>query len=137
MIAAVLDLHEGAGAALDGVDHVAGGFAHGENVVDARFLQIVDAEIRKRPVIVRLSFSSLPSTRSTSAIPAKPAGSVWAAQPVTTILRFGVLAARLADRLPGLAHRFGGHRAGVEDDGAVLQRGKPAASASRRITSDS
>src|SRR5690606_24134853 len=35
--------------------------------------------------------------------------------------RVRVLAARLADRLPRLANRLGGHRAGVDDDSAALE----------------
>ena len=54
MVAAVLHLDEGARAALDGVDHMAGGLAHRKDVVDARLLGVVDAEIRQRAIGMRL-----------------------------------------------------------------------------------
>ena len=126
MVAAVLHLDEGARPALDRVDHMGGGLAHGHDVVDARLLGIVDAEIRQRAIVAgAASFSSLPSTRSTSSMAAKLCGSVCAAQPVTMMRAFGLLAARLADRLPGLAHGFGGDRAGVEDHRAIVEPAKP------------
>ena len=49
----------------------------------------------------------------------------------------GLLAARLADRLPRLAHRLAGDGAGVEDHGAVVELAEAGGLASRRITSDS
>ena len=67
----------------------------------------------------RSSFSALPRTRSTSGMAAKVSGSIWAAQPATTIGRLGMLAARLADRLARLAHGFGGDGAGVDEDGVA------------------
>jgi hypothetical protein len=45
---------------------------------------------------------------------AKRRGSIWAAQPVTT-MRAGMVAPQLADGLRGLAHGLGGHGAGVDD----------------------
>ena len=68
------------------------------------------------------SFSSLPSTRATSGIAAKMSGEDCAAQPVTTMSRCRLLALDAADRLPGLAHGFRRHRAGVDDDGVVALR---------------
>ena len=64
----------------------------------------------------------MPSTTSTSGIAAKAAGSVWAAQPVTISFASGVVAAEAADLLAGLAHRLGGDRAAVDDDGVAERR---------------
>ena len=113
MVAAVLDLHEGAGAPLDGVDHVAGGLAHREDVVDARLLGVVDAEIRQRAIGVSLQFLLI-AKHEIDLVHGNE------------ILRLGlrgaasdddaggrVFAAGFPDRLLGLAHRLGRHRAGV------------------------
>ena len=110
VVAAVLDLDIGAGAVLQPVDQVAGGLAHAHDVVDPHARPA--ARRRRRPAAV---FSALPSTRSTSGMAAKAAGSIWAAQPVTMSRASGPLAARLADRLARLAHRLAGDGAGVED----------------------
>ena len=80
------------------------------------------------------SFSALPRTRSTSGMAAKRSGSTCAAQPVTTMRGAGLLAAGAADGLARLAHGLGRHRAGVDDDRVAAI---PAASAARRIASDS
>ena len=121
MVAAVLHLHEGARAALDRVDHVRGGLAHGEDVVDARLLEIVDAEVRQRAVIVALQLL-LVAEHEVDLVHGREArrvglrGAAGDDDP-----RARILAARLADRLLGLAHGLGRHGAGVEDHRAVLQ----------------
>ena len=96
MVAAVLHLHEGARAAFDAVDEMRGGLRHRHDVVDDDLFLGRDAEGRARQhVPVRapepraLSFSSLPRTSATSGMSAKVAGSVCAAQPVTTMRAAG------------------------------------------------
>ena len=137
MIAAILHLHEGAGAALDRVDHMAGGLPHGENVVDARLLEIVDAEIRQGAIVVRPQLFLIAKHEVDLAHfgEARRVGLGGAAGDDDPGI--GVVAARLADRLARLPHCFAGDGAGVEDDGAAASVPRPAASASRRITSDS
>ena len=121
MVAAVLHLDEGACPALDGVDHVAGRLAHRKYVVDARLFGVVDAEIGQRAIGMRLQLfliaeneidlvhgDETPRLGLRGAAGDDDAGG-------------RVLAAGLADRLPGLAHRFCGDGAGVEDDGAAFQ----------------
>ncbi len=127
MVAAVLHLDEGARPALDGVDHVAGGLAHREDVVDARLLGVVDAEIRQRAIGVRLQLLLI-AEHEVDLVHGDE------------ILRLGlrgaagdddaggrVFAAGLADRLLGLAHGLAGDGAGVEDDGAAFERAEAGA----------
>ena len=92
MIAAVLHLHERARAPFDALDQMQRGLAHRHDVVDdGLFPRRRDRRVRATRALrgpeAALSFSSLPSTRSTSGMAAKVCGSVCAAQPVTTMLR--------------------------------------------------
>jgi hypothetical protein len=79
-------------------------------------------------------FSALPITRSTSGMAAKVAGSVCAAQPVTMIRAVRVVAPQPPDLLPRLAHRLGGHGAGVDDTAspARASAASPSSPRSRR-----
>ena len=79
------------------------------------------------------SFSSLPTTRSTSGMAANSAGSVCAAQPVTTMRASG--RSRLMRRMLCLACRTAS--AVTAQVLTTTASATPAASASRRITSDS
>ena len=71
MVAAVLHLDEGAGAALEAVDQMRGGLAHRHDVVDRDARLLSAARARN---VAGSSFSALPSTRSTSGMAAKAAG---------------------------------------------------------------
>ena len=86
MIAAVLHLHEGAGAR-ETVEHVRGGLTHGRNVAHAERCSKLTRSARTASAAE--SFSELPRTRSTSGIAANIFGSICAAQPLTTIFRPG------------------------------------------------
>ena len=125
MVAAVLHLQEGARVAFDAVDRMRRVPFHRHDVAD-RDRRAVAGPDRGS------SFSSLPRTRSTSGMAANMAGSVCAAQPVTTMRASGAFALDAADALPRLAHRFRRHRAGVDHHGVAEAR-----RAARRITSDS
>ena len=121
MVAAVLHLHEGAGPPLDRVDHMGGGFPDAHDVVDARLLGVVDAEIRQRAVVLPCELL-LVAEHEVDLVHAGKAlriGLRGAAGDDDARLR--LLAPCLADRLPGLPHRFGGDRARVEDDHAVAE----------------
>ena len=127
MIAAVLHLDEGTGPALDRFDHMAGGLAHGQDVVDPHLLAVADAEIGQLRGRQPRSISRHCRARDRP----RPwrqnvAGSVCAAQPVTMMRAAGFSRRALPDRLPRLPHRLAGHRAGVEDDraaGELIQAG--------------
>ena len=130
MVAAVLHLHEGPRPAVDPLDQMGGGFAHAHDVVDLHLLVIVDAEIRQRAIVRGLQLFVVADHEVDF-------GHVGEA------LRLGLrraagdddagvrlVAARLADRLPGLPHGFGRDGAGVDDHRAIVETAKPAASAS-------
>ena len=106
------------------VDQMRGGFRHRHDVVDDRLRRIAEAEsgARLRPGRGAELFGIAEHADRLRAMAAKVCGSVCAAQPVTTICARRPLAAQRADRLPRLAHRFGGDGAGVDHDG-VAQAG--------------
>ena len=126
VVAAVLHLHEGAGAAVDAVDRMRAHVAHRHDVGDGDLL--VRAATR-----VASSFSSLPMTRSTSGMPAKSSGLVCAAQPVTTMRASG--RSRLSRRMVCRAWRTAS--AVTAQVFTTTASSTPAAPASRLITSDS
>ena len=141
MVAAVLHLHEGAGAAFEPVDQMRGGLLHRHDVVDRDLLLAADAErgriehvagrapglgvellfvaddaadVRQRDERVRLDLRGAAGDHDARVRP---------------------LARDPADRLLRLPHRLGRHRAGVDDHGVAEP--SPAASALRRMISDS
>ena len=136
MVAAVLHLHEGAGAAGESVDQVRGALLDRHDVADDRLrrTRLIDARRAPRPTTRRLSFSALPRTRSASRHGGERLrlGLRRAAGDDDVCLR--ALAAQRADRLARLAHRLRGHRAGIDHH----RVGEPGLLARwRRITSDS
>ena len=138
VVAAVLHLHEGARASLDRVDHVRGRLAHGKDVVDARLLEVVDAEVRQRAVVVAASASPRCRARGRPRPwPRSREGSVCAAQPVTMILAFGF--SRRALRIDCFAWRTASAVTAqvLKITAPSFNSPRPAAVASRRMTSDS
>ena len=90
----IMSVRETAGHMIDAMDGRARAFVQVQNGCDHRctFCIIPFGRGNSRSLraqAARSNFSSLPSTRSTSRMPANVAGSVCAAQPVTTIRRSG------------------------------------------------
>src|SRR5690606_1043309 len=124
MVAAVLHLHEGARPALDGIDHVRGGFPHLHDVVDAHLLEQVDAEIGQRAVGMALQLLFV-AEDEIDLLHGGEAGRVGLRRAAgDDDARGRVGAPRLADRLPCLSHRFAGNGAGVDDDRSAFERVK-------------
>ena len=96
-----------------------GGLAHRHDVVDDDLLAVADAEIAAAAQVSAFSFSSLPMTRRPPAWPRRSAGSICARAAGDDDPRVRAARGEPADRLPRLAHRFGGHRAGVDDHDVV------------------
>ena len=121
MVAAILHLQEGAGLAVEMIHHLRRGFAHAHDVVDAdafgaRPIAEIGIGLRRR------AFPDCPAPHPLPAWRHRSAGSVWAAQPVTMMRRAGPFALQPADRLARLAHRFGGHGAGIDHHGVAQLR---------------
>ena len=139
VVAAVLHLHEGARVPFDAVDEMRGGLRHRHDVVDDDLFLGRDAEGARASTsrcarqTCALSFSSLPRTSGHLGHVREGCGLGLRRAAGDHDARRRPLALEPADRLARLPHRFGGHRAGVDDDGVA----KPAACAWRRITSDS
>ena len=136
VVAAVLHLHEGAGAAFKAVDQMQRGVAHRREIVDLTTFPRRRAEIEGALQVDpgrRRAFRRLPSTRSTSGIAAKVSGSVCAAQPVTMIARPGARAS--GGGWSGAPGRTAS--AVTAQELTMIVSSSPAASALRRITSDS
>ena len=114
VVAAVLHLHEGAGAALDAVDRDAARSRVTAMMSSTRDLRVASsaAQVAARRASPRCRARGRPPAWRRSA-----AGSVCAAQPVTTMRASGRSRREPADRLARLPHRFAGDRAGVDDDG--------------------
>ena len=137
VVAAGLHLHIGARPGAEPVDQRRRRPALGHDVADR--------DPRRRAPASRAqasgrSFSALPSTRSTSGIAAKVAGSVCAAQPVTTTPRVRVVAAQAADLLARLPHRLGGDGAAVDHHRVARRRRRrrgPSSPRSRRRSAGS
>ena len=124
VVAAVLHLHEGAGAALVAVDRCAAISRHRHDVVDRRLLVPAPGPARmareQRPRVAPgcgASFSALPSTRSTSGMSAKARGLDLRGAAGDHDAGLRPLALEPADGLLGLPGRLGGHRAGIDHDG--------------------
>ena len=130
MVAAVLDLDEGAGTAVHALDQVAGGLPHRHDVVDAdrRLAVRAEAAIGGGRQLLAIAEHEVDLRHRGEAGRVDLRGAARDHDP-----RRRVLAPRLADRLPGLAHRLAGDGAGVDEDRVA----QPAASARARITSDS
>ena len=116
MIAAVLHLDIGARAPAEARHHVRRGFAHRGDIVDldARQLPARDFEEGRGARLLGIAdhVVGLDHIREGAGLDLRGAAG-------DDDLGAGPLAARLADRLPRLAHGLGRHRAGVDDDGAV------------------
>ena len=129
MIAAVLHLHEGARqAALETVDQMRRHLLHRHDVGDrdlvaARYRSRMSNAARASRQASPRILSSLPSTRSTSAMSANIVGLRLRRAAGDDDARVGALPLQPADRLPRLRHRLVGDGAAVDDDGI----GKPGA----------
>ena len=130
VVAAVLHLDEGAGAAVEPVDQMAGGLLDRHDVVDADTWRLADAEV----VALRLRASRHCRARGRPrAWRRRLAASIWAAQPETTMRASG--SSRRALRIAWRAWRTAS-----AVTAQVLTRmasPMPASSARRRMTSDS
>ena len=103
MVAAVLDLDEGAGAPVHALDQMSGGLAHRHDVVDrATRRGIGECRSRHRPL--RVSFSRVAEHEIDLGHGGERAGVDLRGAAGDDDARAGPLAARLADRLAGLAH---------------------------------
>ena len=107
VVAAVLHLHEGAGAVRQALDHVRGGFAHAHDVVDADLLLAGHAEVRHAAIgvggqLLRIAEDEVDLRHGGEG---RGLGLRGAAGHDDAPLR--MLAARLADRLARLPHRLG------------------------------
>lgn len=120
MVAAVLHLDVGAGAILQPVDQVAGGLAHSIDVVDAHPAQFGLRQVGARRAFLGVAQDQVHLGHAGEGRGVDLGGAASDDEPGAR-----PFAARLADRLAGLRHGFGGDGAGVEDDGvgqAVLGR---------------
>jgi hypothetical protein len=106
-------------------------FAHRHDVVDLGLGLPGKAEVGQ--VAFGASFSALPSTRSTSGMAAKRSGSIWAAQPVTTMRAEGL--SLRARRIAWRAWRVAS--AVTAQVFRMIASPAPAAAAWARMTSDS
>ena len=131
MIAAVLDLHEGARVAVDAFDQVKRGLAHRHDVVDDGFLlprrarTMRQATRAARPRIRGASSRSLPTTSATSGMRREGLRLGLRRAAGDDDLRVRALALEAADRLARLPHGLGGHRAGVDHDRIRRCRRRP------------
>ena len=115
MVAAVLHLDEGAGAAVEPVDQMAGGLVHRHDVVDADTGVLAQAEIvAPRLELLGIAEDEVDLGHGGEGFRVDLGG---AAGDDDAGVR--IVAARLADRLAGLAHGLGRHRAGVDQDGVA------------------
>ena len=141
MVAAVLHLHQGAGAPLEAVDQMRRRLAHAHDVVDDDLLRRRYAEIGralKRAACIGPGLRAHLLGVAEHAVDLRHGGEAFgldlrgAAGDDDSRIR--PLAPGSADRLPRLAHRFGGHRAGIDHDRVDVA---PPPRACRRMTSDS
>lgn len=118
MVAAVLDLHKGAGAFGQAVDHVRAVFAHVHDVVDAHLFGAVEAEIiraRNPPPLGRIDLFGIAEDQIDLGHPGEGfrfdlCGASRHDQP-----RARIFPAQAADGLARLAHRLARDRAGIHD----------------------
>src|SRR6056297_994393 len=122
MVAAVLDLHEGARAPLHPVDQMRGGLAHGHDVVDDDLFALTDTEglqLLPGPGLHLLVIAhDLRHFRHGGEGPGLDLGGAAGDDDA----RVGAFAGDAADALAGLARGFRRDRAGIDDDG-VLEAG--------------
>ena len=120
MVAAVLDLHIGAGAIAEALDQMPRSLLDRHDVVDRHALGAVDAEPGKgtRLELLLIADDVIDLVHRSEAGRIDLRGAAGDYDP-------GVrpLAARLTDRLPGLTHRLRRHRAGVDDHRVGQPRG--------------
>ena len=112
MVAAVLDLHIGARAIAEALDQMRGGLAHRHDVVDHHPLAAVEAEpgegLGFELFLIADDVIDLVHGGEAGRIDLRRAAG-------DDDLGVGPLAARPPDGLPRLAHRLGGHGAGIDD----------------------
>ena len=121
VVAAILHLHEGARAALDGVDHMRRGLGHLEDIVDPDLLELVDPEFRQGAIALRFQLVVIADDEIDFFHAAKGAGLRLGGAAGDDDAGIRILAARLADRLSRLPNGLAGHGAGVEDDRAAVE----------------
>src|SRR5262249_27635634 len=114
VVATILHLQEGAGAAVETVHELRGGFFDAHNVVDADALRARHAEIG---IAGGLKFFLVADDLIDFGHGGIGFGLHLRGASGDNDAGIGAGAAGLADRLFGLAHGFGGNGAGIDDDG--------------------
>ena len=120
MIAAILNLDEGARTALQPIDQVTGGFLDTHDVVDAHLLAFVDAEIDNASIGIALQLFGIAENEIDLVHPGKSRGFRLGGAAGDDDAGIGIIAPGLTDRLTRLTHGLVGDRAGI-DQHSLLQ----------------